>query len=88
MSVFQPAVFFLCLVTSVICMALLIRGWRRTGTRLLLWSALCFVALAANNLFVVLDLVLLPTWYLLPFRHISSLVAVSVLLWGFIWEAD
>lgn len=88
MSVFQPAVFFLCLVTSVTCMALLIRGWRRTGTRLLLWSALCFVGLAANNLFVFLDLVLLPQWNLLPLRHLSSFAAVAVLLWGFIWEAD
>jgi len=89
MRVFQPAVFFICVITSVICMGLLIRGWRRTGTRLLLWSALCFVGLTVNNLLVFIDLVLLPdTIDLLPLRHIASLAAVSVLLWGFIWEAD
>ncbi len=89
MSVFQPVVFFLCVITSVVCMALLIRGWRQTGTRLLLWSALCFVGLAINNLLVFVDLVLLPDNIdLLPLRHLASLAAVSVLLWGFIWEAD
>jgi hypothetical protein len=89
MSVFQPVVFFVCVITSIVCMALLIRGWRRTGTRLLLWSALCFVGLAINNLLVFIDLVILPdTIDLLPLRHIASLSAVSVLIWGFIWEAD
>lgn len=89
MSVFQPVVFFFCVITSVICMTLLIRGWRRTGTRLLLWSALCFVGLTINNLLVFIDLVLLPdTIDLLPLRHIASLSSVSVLIWGFIWEAD
>ncbi len=85
---FQTLVFLLCLLTSVICMGLLLRGWWRTGTRLLFWSALCFVFLSANNLFVVFDLVLFPTIDFLPFRYLSSLAAISVLLWGFIWEAD
>lgn len=85
---FQTLVFLLCLVTSVTCMALLLRGWWRTGTRLLFWSALAFVFLAANNLFVVFDLVLFPNIDFLPLRYLSSLAAISVLLWGFIWEAD
>jgi hypothetical protein len=85
---FPTLVFFLCLITSVICMALLLRGWWRTGTRLLFWSALCFVFLAVNNLFVVFDLVLFPAIDFLPMRYLSSLAAISVLLWGFIWEAD
>jgi hypothetical protein len=70
-------------------MWLLLRGWRRTGTRLLLWSALCFVGLAMNNLLVFIDLVIFPHSYnLLAWRHLFSLAAVSVLIWGFIWEAD
>jgi hypothetical protein len=89
MTIFQPTVFFLCLVTSTTCMWLLFRGWRRTGTRLLLWSALCFVGLALNNLLVFTDLVMLPREVnLLPWRHVTSLGAISVLIWGFIWEAD
>jgi hypothetical protein len=88
MSVFPPTVFFLCMIASLACMVLLIRGWRQSRTTLLLWSSLCFVGLALNNLFVFLDLVLLPEIYLFPMRQISSLAAVTVLLYGFIWEAD
>ena len=89
MSFFQPFVFFLCVITSSACMWLLLRGWRRTGTRLLLWSALCFVGLSINNLLVFTDLVILPrTVDLVPWRHVTSLASVSVLIWGFIWEAD
>jgi hypothetical protein len=88
MSVFQPFIFALCVITSLICMWLLIRGWRRTGTRLLLWSGLCFVGLALNNLLVFLDLVVLVDIDLRPLRLGASLIAVSVLLWGLIWEAD
>ncbi len=89
MAVFQPFIFALCVVTSLICMWLLIRGWRRTGTRLLLWSALCFVGLAVNNMLVFVDLVILPVEIdLRPLRLTASLISVSVLLWGLIWEAD
>jgi hypothetical protein len=85
---FTAIVFFLCMLTSSACMVLLIRGWRSTRAKLLLWSSLCFVFLALNNLFVFLDIVILPHANLLPFRQIASLAAVSVLLYGFIWEAD
>jgi hypothetical protein len=85
---FTAIVFFLCMLTSAVCMVLLIRGWRGTRAKLLLWSSLCFVFLTLNNLFVFLDIVILPQANLLPFRQIASLAAVSVLLYGFIWEAD
>jgi hypothetical protein len=88
MDVFEPLLFLLCIATSVTCMWLLYRGWRRTGTRLLFWSALCFVGLAVNNLLVFIDLVLVPQTDLRPLRLLASLAAVLVLLWGLIWEAD
>jgi hypothetical protein len=81
-------VYSLCLVTSVACAALLVRSYLHSRARLLMWSALCFVLLAFNNLFLVLDMVVFPeidfTW---P-RHLAALVGVSVLLFGFIWETD
>ena len=82
------AVYILCLLTSVACAALLVRSYGRTRTRLLLWTAMCFALLAVNNLLVVVDLLLLPHLNLVPLRHLASLAAVSVLLVGFIWEAD
>ena len=88
MPIFQTAVFLLCFATSAACAGLLFRQYARTRARLLLWSALCFAGLTVNNLFVVLDMVVLPDVFLLPARQLSSLAAVSVLLYGFIWETD
>jgi Family of unknown function (DUF5985) len=89
MDMFKPAVYLLCLATSVACLVLLARSYARTRTRLLLWSALCFVALSLNNLLLFIDVIVLPTQVdLVPLRQITSLIAVSVLLYGFIWESD
>jgi hypothetical protein len=88
MPAFEPLVFLLCIAASLTCVWLLFRGWRRTGTRLLFWSALCFIGLAVNNLLVFADLVLLPDIDLRPLRVGTSLLAIGVLLWGLIWETD
>lgn len=90
MRVFVPIVFFLCLATSVACMWLLFRGWWQTRTRLLFWSALCFVCLATNNLLVFIDTIIFPgpEIDLRPARLAASLAAVLVLAWGLIWEAE
>jgi hypothetical protein len=86
---FQSAVYLLCLATSAACAVLLARSYTRTRARLLLWSALCFTFLALNNLIVVIDLLVLPTAIDLSlWRLTASLVAVSVLLYGFIWESE
>ena len=81
-------VYLLCLGTSAICAGLLARAYARSGTRLLLWSAVCFGLLALNNLLVVLDLLVLPDWDLTTLRNLSSLIGISALLYAFIWEAD
>ena len=84
----QSIVYLLCLAASVGCALLLARSYLRTRTRLLLWSALCFVLIAVNNLFVVIDLLVLPAIDLLPLRRLASLSAIAVLLFGFIWEIE
>ncbi len=81
-------VYGLCLLTSVICATLLVRSWRRSRQPLLLWSGCCFVLLAANNLLVVLDMLVLRDINLGPARTATALLAVGVLLYGFIWEVD
>jgi hypothetical protein len=85
---FPAAVYLLCFLTSAACALLLGRGYRRTGTRLLLWSALCFLFLAGNNLLVVLDLLMWPDRDLRLARHALSAAAVGVLLFGFIWDLE
>jgi hypothetical protein len=87
-SALATTVYALCFVTSAVCGWLLVRSFLRNRTRLLLWSAACFVLLAVNNLLVVIDLVFLPNVDLSPLRIAASLAAVSTLLFGFVWEVD
>jgi biotin transporter BioY len=82
------AVYLLCLVTSIVCAWLLARAWRRSRSKLLLWTALSFGLLALNNFFLVADMVLLPAMDLWWLRQLSGLAALSVLLYGFIWEVE
>jgi hypothetical protein len=87
-DVFPAAVYLLCFLTSAGCALLLGRSYRRTGTRLLLWSALCFLFLAGSNALVILDLLVWPHGDLRLERHALSLAAVGVLLFGFIWDLE
>ena len=89
MPVLFPAlVYTLCFATSTLCAYLLGRSFRRSRSRLLLWSALCFALLAAANFVVVLDMLVFPDADLRPVRLWLSLAAVAVLLFGFIWDED
>lgn len=81
------AVYILCALTSATCGVLLVRAYRRTQTRLLFWSALCFVALALSNVVVFLDLVVVPETDLSPWRAIVSLLGLGTLVFGLIWES-
>ena len=87
-SYFPAAVYLLCFLTSAACAVMLARSYRRTGLRLLMWSALCFLFLAANNFVVILDLLVIRDWDFRVIRHGFSLAAVGVLLFGFIWAED
>ena len=84
-----PVIYSLCALTSLACCVLLWRGWRACGNRLLFWSALCFAGLTVNNLLLVIDKVVLPTQVdLYTARLVSGLVAVSLLLFGLVWEEE
>ncbi|WP_404337298.1 DUF5985 family protein [Sphingomonas sp. MMS12-HWE2-04] len=87
-AAFAPIVYLLCFASSAACALLLGRSYRRSGARLLLWSALCFVLLAANNLFVIVDLVLIKDVDFRVVRALLALGAVAVLLFGFIWDME
>ena len=81
------AVYLLCVLTSAFCAGLLTREYRRTGARLLLWSALSFIGWAVNNALVFLDLVVFPAVDLSAARAFAALAASSLLLYGLIWDA-
>jgi hypothetical protein len=79
-------IYLLCALTSIACAVLLFRSWRIGGERLLLWSAVCFVAIAVNNCILFLDLVVFPSTDLVLLRHLSAFVGMSALLVGLIVE--
>jgi hypothetical protein len=87
-EIFPANVYFLCFATSSACAWLLARSYARTGARLLLWSALCFLFLAANNLVVIFDLLVVPDEDYRLARLLLSMSAVGVLLFGFIWDLE
>ena len=82
------AVYILCAATSVACAVLLLRAYRRTGARLLLWSGLCFAFLGANNVMLFLDLAVFDRTDLRGVRHATALTGMLLLLWGLVWEAE
>lgn len=89
MTAIGSLVYFLSLAASAICAGLLIRGYVRSRTRILLWSAVCFALLALNNLLAVVDIVVISEGVDLQLERVTtSLAAVLILLYGFIWEAD
>ena len=89
-DIFPTAVYILCFLTSAACAWLLGRSYLANRTRLLLWSSICFIFLALNNLALVLDLVVWPSPEVdlrLP-RLLLALAAAVSLIWGFVWEVE
>ncbi|MCP3058980.1 DUF5985 family protein [Myxococcus sp. K38C18041901] len=83
------AVYILCALTSIACAVLLLRAWKRSQSRLLLWSGLCFVGMAVSNTLLFIDLVVLPTTIdLYVPRQLATLASASILLYGLIWDAS
>jgi hypothetical protein len=82
------AVYILCALTSIACAVLLLRGYLRARTRFLLWSSLCFIGLAVNNVLLFLDKVVFPATDLSLARSLSALVAMAMLVYGLVWDAE
>ena len=81
-------IYLLCVLTCTACAWLLLSSYRRTGHRLLFWSGWSFVAMTANNLFLLLDKVVFPDVDLLPARLIAALISMLLLLYGLIYEKE
>lgn len=79
-------VYALCAMTSIVCASVLLRSYRRGRNRLLLWSSLCFICLALNNILLFLDLVVIESIDFSIPRILTALAALSIMLFGLIWE--
>ena len=81
-------VYVLCALTSLACAVMLLRGYRQSGARLLLWSGLFFVGLFLNNVLLIIDVRIVPEVNLAVIRLIPAVAGVCLLLYGMIWESD
>lgn len=79
-------VYILCALTCAVCAFLLWRGYSRSRSRLLLWSAWCFVGFCLNNLMLFVDVRVLPDVNLSIYRSLPALVGLMALLYGLIVE--
>lgn len=81
-------VYLLCGLTSGGCAALLLREYRRSRSRLLLWMFLSFVGLTLSNVLIFLDFVVVQHVSLGLPRALTTFTATTLLAVGLIWDAD
>ncbi len=81
-------VYLLCAIASVLCAALLFRSFLHNRLRLSLYTMLCFLALAVNNILLFVDLAVIPAGPdLSSIRNTIALGGVAVLLYGMVTES-
>jgi hypothetical protein len=85
----EGAVYILCAVTALACGLFLLRGFRRSRSRLLLWCGLFFLFIAVENAVLFIDLVVLSDAVsLLVLRRAVGLGGVIVLVYGLVWDGE
>ncbi len=81
-------VYMLCAATSLTCAFMLLRSWSQGKVRLLLWSGLCFVGLALNNILLVVDTRVMSDTDLSVIRTLPAVLGVGILVYGLIWDSN
>jgi hypothetical protein len=66
---------------------MLLRGYARSGVRLLFWSGLCFIGLMLDNAMLYIDVIVVPDVDLAVWRKLPGVIALLLLLYGLIWES-
>ena len=83
---FGTAVYFACALLSALCATLLLRAWARSREGLLLWSGLCFVGIALNNVLLFIDLRVMTETDLSLIRVLPAVGGIVILIFGLVWE--
>lgn len=84
----NEALYILTGLTTLLCAALLIRGFFRVRRKLLLWSGLCFVGLTVASILKVADLLVFIETDLFTYRIAASALAMALLIYGLVWESQ
>jgi hypothetical protein len=83
----NTVVYLLCAATSFGCFVMLLRGYFKSGFRLLLWSSLCFAGLTLDNVMLYIDLAIVPDFDLTGYRRLPGLIGLILLIYGLVWES-
>jgi len=81
-------IYGLCAIAAIVCAVLLLRAYRKSGYRLLLWGGLCFSGLTVSNVLLVIDKLVLQDIDLSTIRYTVTLISVCILLYGLVWETE
>jgi hypothetical protein len=81
-------IYLLCALTALLCSWLLLKAYRNSGYKLLLWGGLCFAGLTLNNTLLIVDKFLVPYIDLSTWRLLPALFSVMVFLYGLIWDSE
>jgi hypothetical protein len=81
-------VYVLCALTAALCAVMLLRAYRRSRARLLLWGGLCFIGLALNNVVLVVDRFIMPNVDLSIVRMLPAAAGIAALVYALVQETD
>jgi hypothetical protein len=84
----EAAVYALCSLTATLVAWFLWRGYRRSRSRLLLNAGICFAWLAASNITLFVDKILLPNVDLTWWRTAAAIVGMATLLVAMTQEGE
>jgi hypothetical protein len=81
-------IYGLCMLTALMCAWLLLQAYQKTRYRLLFWCSLFFSVTALNNVFLVVDKVVISEGDLAVYRYAVALLSLLILLPGLILERE
>jgi hypothetical protein len=81
-------VYLLGALVTALCAVLLLRGYARSRSRLLLWSGLCFIGLTVSNALLFADLQIFPEVDLYMWRLGTAAAAMLLLVYGLVFESE
>ena len=81
-------VYLLGALVTALCAVLLLRGYARSRSRLLLWSGLCFAGLTVSNSLLFVDLQIIPEVNLYMWRLGTAAGAMLLLVYGLVFESE
>jgi hypothetical protein len=84
----EKLVCLFCALVSIGCAVLLLRSYFRSRAKLVFWGGIFFICFALSNVVLFVDLAILPSINLSPYRDALTLAGVIAMVFGLIKEGD